>query len=140
MLADLCQWLIRNILVILAFHCVILTCALASVFEVLRFISLLIIQLIWDETTSKSLHWYFFLFFFQYFNLPTSKTENFWVLFCFSFSGMTGLNITEKDKIAQFFKVDEKWGGKLNAVESENDSFVAVYNFVSELCHIYTDD
>lgn len=103
---------IRNILVILAFHYVILTCTLGSVFEVLRFISLLIIQLIWDETTSKSLHW-FLGFFFNFLISPlTSKTENFWVHFCFSFSGMTGLNITEKDKIAQLFKVDEKWGDK----------------------------
>lgn len=57
--ADRCQLTMsvtRNILVVLVFHYIILTCALAFVFEVLRFIILLIIQLILDEATSKSLH------------------------------------------------------------------------------------
>lgn len=101
----------RNILVVLVFHYIILTCALASVFEVLRFIILLIIQLIFDEATSRSLHWFFFFAW-------TSKTENFWLLFCFSYSSITQLNITEKDKIAHIFKLNEKWGGKLNVMES----------------------
>lgn len=50
----------RNILVVLVFYYIILTCALASIVEVLRFIILLKIELILDETTSKSLPGLFF--------------------------------------------------------------------------------
>lgn len=59
----------RNILVVLVFYYIILTCALASIVEVLRFIILLKIELILDETTSKSLPGLFFS--------RTSKTEKF---------------------------------------------------------------
>lgn len=44
----------------------------------------------------------------DFFFPSTSKTKKTPVLFCFSVSDITRLNITEKDKIAHIFKLNEK--------------------------------
>lgn len=57
--AERCELIVsvrRNVLV-LVFHYIVLTCALASGFEVRRFIILWKIQLFLDEVASKSLNW-----------------------------------------------------------------------------------